>query len=58
MAEVRSVVLVHGAWVNGSRRSKVIALLEKRSLQATAIQLPITSLKKDVATVRRAIALE
>src|ERR1700687_5571300 len=54
---VRNIVLVHGAWADGSSWSKVIPLLEAKGLQVVAVQLPLTSLADDVATVQRAIAL-
>ncbi len=37
--------------------SKVIPLLEKRGFRVTAVQLPLTSIADDVATVERAIVL-
>lgn len=55
---VKNVLLVHGAWADGSSWSKVIPLLEARGLKVTAVQLPLTSLAEDVATVKRAFALE
>lgn len=55
---VRNVILVHGAWADGSSWSKVIPLLEARGLKVTAVQLPLTSLADDVATLKRAFALE
>ena len=55
---VRNVLLVHGAWADGSSWSKVIPLLEAKGLKVTAVQLPLTSLSDDVATVKRAFALE
>lgn len=55
---VRNVILVHGAWADGSSWSKVIPLLEAKGLKVTAVQLPLTSLADDVATVKRAFALE
>jgi pimeloyl-ACP methyl ester carboxylesterase len=54
----RNVVLVHGAWADGSSWSKVIPLLAAKGLHVTAVQLPLTSFADDVATVKRAIALE
>jgi pimeloyl-ACP methyl ester carboxylesterase len=54
---VTNVVLVHGAWADGSSWSKVIPLLEARGLHVVAVQLPLTSLSDDVAAVQRAIAL-
>jgi pimeloyl-ACP methyl ester carboxylesterase len=55
---VKNVVLVHGAWADGSSWSKVIPLLEAKGLKVTAVQLPLTSLADDVATLKRAFALE
>jgi len=52
-----NIVLVHGAWADGSSWSRVIPLLEARGLNVTAVQLPLTSLANDVDTTRRAIAL-
>jgi pimeloyl-ACP methyl ester carboxylesterase len=57
-APVRNVVLVHGAWADGSSWSKVIQILEKAGLYVVAVQNPLTSLSDDVAAVQRAIALE
>ena len=53
-----SVLLVHGAWADGSSWSRIIPLLHAEGLGVTAVQLPLTSLDDDAATVRRAIALE
>ena len=53
-----NVILVHGAWANGSSWSKVIPLLEAKGLHVVAVELPLTSLEDDVATVKRAIAIE
>lgn len=55
---VKNVILVHGAWADGSSWSKVIPLLEAKGLKVTAVQLPLTSLADDVATLKRAFALE
>jgi pimeloyl-ACP methyl ester carboxylesterase len=52
-----NVLLVHGAWADGSSWSRVIPLLEARGLNVTAVQLPLTSLANDVDTTTRAIAL-
>jgi pimeloyl-ACP methyl ester carboxylesterase len=48
-----TVVLVHGAWADGSSWNRVTALLLKRGLRVIATQLPLTSLSDDVAAVRR-----
>lgn len=58
MTRATNVILVHGAWADGSSWSKVIPLLLQRGLHVTAVQLPLTSLEDDVSTVKRAIALE
>src|SRR5580704_1860549 len=58
MASASNVILVHGAWADGSSWSKVIPLLIARGLRVTAVQLSLTSLKDDVATVKRALALQ
>ena len=57
MAKSSDVILVHGAWADGSSWAKVIPLLAARGHSVTAAQLPLTSLGDDVATVKRAIAL-
>jgi pimeloyl-ACP methyl ester carboxylesterase len=56
MAGVSNVVLVHGAWADGSSWGKMIPLLEKAGLNAVAVQNPLTSLADDVAATKRAIA--
>ena len=55
---ITNIVLVHGAWADGSSWSKVIPLLEAKGLHVAAVQLPLSSLAEDVATVNRALALE
>src|SRR5258706_11948481 len=53
---VRNVVLVHGAFADGSSWAKVIPLLEAEGLRVTAVQNPLSSLADDVAATKRAIA--
>jgi pimeloyl-ACP methyl ester carboxylesterase len=53
---VRNVVLVHGAYADGSSYARVIPLLRARGLRVTAVQNPLSSLADDVAATRRAIA--
>jgi pimeloyl-ACP methyl ester carboxylesterase len=55
---VRNVVLVHGAFADGSSWSKVIPLLQKAGLNVVAVQNPLTSLDDDLAATKRAIALQ
>lgn len=54
----RNVVLVHGAWADGSSWAKVIPLLEKAGLHVVAVQNPLTSLADDLAATKRAISLQ
>ncbi len=56
--EARNVVLVHGAWADGSSWSEVIARLQAAGLRVTAVQNPLTSLADSVAATRRALALQ
>lgn len=55
---VRNVVLVHGAYADGSCWSEVIGRLQQAGLKATAVQNPLTSLADDVAATRRILALQ
>ena len=55
---VKTVLLVHGAWADGSSWSKLIPLLEAKGLHVVAVQIPLTSFADDVAATQRAIALE
>jgi predicted alpha/beta hydrolase family esterase len=50
------VVLVHGAYADGSSWSEVIRLLQRAGISATAVQNPLTSLADDVAHTRRILA--
>ena len=49
----RNVVLVHGAYADGSSWSDVIPLLQRAGLTVTAVQNPLTSLADDVAATTR-----
>ena len=53
-----SVVIVHGAFADGSDWSKVIPILQAKGVKVTAVQNPLTSLADDVAATRRAIAAQ
>ena len=55
---VKNVVLVHGAFADGSSYAKVIPLLEARGLNVIAVQNPLSSLADDVAATKRAIAIQ
>jgi len=56
--EARNVVLVHGAWADGSSWADVIVRLQAAGLHVTAVQNPLTSLADSVAATRRALALQ
>ena len=58
MATKFTAILVHGAWADGSSWSKVIPRIEDAGILPVAVQLPLTSLEDDVATVKRALALQ
>nr|WP_245253665.1 alpha/beta hydrolase [Paraburkholderia sp. LEh10] len=51
----KNVVLVHGAFADGSSWEKVIPLLEARGLHVVAVQNPLSSLADDAAATKRAI---
>ncbi|MEV4782419.1 alpha/beta fold hydrolase [Burkholderia sp. LMU1-1-1.1] len=50
-----TVVLVHGAFADGSSWEKVIPLLQAKGLKVVAVQNPLTSLADDVAAAQRVI---
>src|SRR5258705_4424125 len=54
----RNVVLVHGAYADGSSWARVVAPLEAAGLHVTAVQNPLTSLADSVAATRRALAMQ
>jgi pimeloyl-ACP methyl ester carboxylesterase len=54
--ENATVVVVHGAWADGSSWQAVVGPLEERGLKVIAAPLPLTSLSDDAAALRRTIA--
>jgi pimeloyl-ACP methyl ester carboxylesterase len=54
--QARNVVLVHGAWADGSSWGEVIPRLQAAGLKVTAVQNPLTSLADSVAETRRVLA--
>jgi pimeloyl-ACP methyl ester carboxylesterase len=51
--EVKNIVLVHGAFADGSGFKKLYSILTKKGYHVTVVQNPLTSLKDDVdATIR------
>ena len=53
-----NIILVHGAWADGSSWSAVIEDLQAKGYKVTAPQFPLTSLADDVARLRQVLALQ
>lgn len=53
---IKNVVLVHGAYADGSGWEGVYRILSRDGYQVTVVQDPLTSLDDDVAAVNRALA--
>jgi len=58
MAELPNIVLVHGAWADGSCWSDVIEGLQGQGYNVTAPQFPETSLSDDVARLRQVLSAQ
>ena len=57
-AEVKNIVIVHGALADGSGWRQATEILEKRGFNVTIVQEPITSLADDVAATNRVLDLQ
>jgi pimeloyl-ACP methyl ester carboxylesterase len=55
---VRNIVLVHGAWADGSGWKGVYSILVKDGYNVSMVQEPETSFQDDVTTVKRILALQ
>lgn len=55
---VRNIVLVHGAWVDGSGWKPVYDILTRDGYHVTMVQEPLTSLEADVAATKRVLDLQ
>src|SRR5580698_9469772 len=55
---VRNIVLVHGAWADGSGWKGVYEILVKDGYNVGIVQEPETSFKEDVAATKRILALQ
>src|SRR5260370_20190386 len=53
-----NIVLIHGAWADGSSWTGVIKRLQADGYHVTAPQFPLTSLADDVARLREVLALQ
>jgi pimeloyl-ACP methyl ester carboxylesterase len=54
-AAEKTVVLIHGAFADGSSWNRVIPLLQAKGLKVVAVQNPLSSLEADVSAANRAI---
>jgi pimeloyl-ACP methyl ester carboxylesterase len=52
---IKNIVLVHGAFADGSCWSAVISLLQERGYHVSAVQNPLTSLRDDVTATERVL---
>ena len=50
-----NIVLVHGAWADGSSWSKVVGKLQKNGFKVVTVPVPLTSLDDDVAALERTL---
>jgi pimeloyl-ACP methyl ester carboxylesterase len=55
---IRNIVLVHGAWADGSGWKGVYDILLKDGYNVSIVQEPETSFKEDVAATKRVLALQ
>src|ERR1700733_10444368 len=55
MQSLKNVVLVHGAWADGSSWSKIVPLLQTTGLHVACAQIPLSSIADDVASTNRLI---
>jgi pimeloyl-ACP methyl ester carboxylesterase len=58
MSKSVNIMLVHGAWADGSCWSKVILLLQAKGYNVTAAQNPLTSLADDIEVTRRLLSAQ
>ena len=58
MADKPNIVLVHGAWADGSCWAGVIERLQAAGYKVTAPQFPMSSVADDVARLRQVLALQ
>src|SRR5712675_2017745 len=58
MKSKTNIVLVHGAWADGSSWGKVIPFLQQKGFNVTAAQIPLTSLADDIVATRNLLAAQ
>jgi pimeloyl-ACP methyl ester carboxylesterase len=57
-APIKNIVLVHGAWVDGSGWKPVYEILVRDGYHVSVVQEPLTSLQDDVAATKRILDLQ
>src|SRR5262249_35535582 len=57
-AAIKNIVLVHGAWVDGSGWKPVYDILTREGFNVTMVQEPETSFADDVAATKRVLDLQ
>src|ERR1700722_16309496 len=57
-APVKNIVLVHGAWVNGSGWKPVYEILAKHGYHVSIAEHPLTSFGDDVTAVKRVLSMQ
>src|SRR5271170_4967625 len=55
---IRNIVLVHGAWADGSGWKGVYDILVKDGFNVSIVQEPETTFQEDVAATKRTLALQ
>ena len=55
---VKNIVLVHGAWVNGSGWKPVFEILVKDGYHVSVAEHPLTSFNDDLTAVKRVLAMQ
>jgi pimeloyl-ACP methyl ester carboxylesterase len=58
MSDQPNIILVHGAWADGSSWSGVIRILQNAGYNVTAPQFPLTALADNVARLRQVLAAQ
>ena len=53
--DLPTIILVHGAWVDGSSWARVIVALGNRGYKVIAAPLPLASLSNDIASLQAVI---
>lgn len=57
-SSIKNIVLVHGAWVDGSGWKPVYEILVKDGYNVTIVQEPLTSFDADVTATRRILGAQ